>query len=326
MFDELNNVLLELHAGCRRQTADEFKKWALDLASTVVPFEMSNWANAVVTDGMTHTFNVCSRGLDPGFNHRMSENSHLDTRLLEAYTRLGETLLRDALDPSDTSPKFHRIVLKPSCVRFAAMTMFMDTRTRVVDGIVLMRKTAALQFSEKERLLVQALVPHLHQTRIANQIERGSDILNEGLRASYHTLVCSNDGLVIASEEQASTKLLQQWPGWDGGKLPGDLTNTIKMAVSEYTAKRLGCTNVVAWVHPGQNQTLVRLREPNAIDTLGQREFTVAEQFATGSTYKEIAKTIGSSPSTVSNQLSSIYIKLGISNKSELARQLENWR
>lgn len=328
MSEALNTTLLELHAGCRRQSIDDFKLWALELANALVPFDSANWANAVVADGMTHTFGFSSIGLDSDFNRRMSEHSKLDKRMLDAYSRLGETLIRDSHDPDEVTPEFKRIVLDPANVRYAAMTMFMDEITSVIDGIVLMRAPAGTQFSKDEHLLIQALVPHLHQTRIANQIERSCDDIFTDSRASYYILVSNNEGLVIASEDAASAKLLQQWPDWSGGLLPDTLTNAIKQANGEQAAVRLASDKVVAWLHPNpmKNQTLIRLREPNEIDTLGQRERTVAEQFAAGFTYKQIAKSVGSSPSTVSNQLSSIYAKLDISSKNELARKFEYWR
>jgi len=279
MQEKLNHFLLELHAGCRRRPVEQFKDWALDLAQSVVPFGYANWANAVLVNGVTFTFNACARGVDTEFNQRLNENAHLDERLNEAYARWGETILRDTQDPSDVPPDFRRLVLDPAGVRFAALTMFMESSTCVIDGIVLMRGPSAQQFSEKERLLVEAFVPHLHQTRMANQIERGCDVLDDSQSAVYHTIVSNNDGLVIAAEETATMMLLQEWPDWKGGSLPQPIIQKIAAANITSSPKRLNRGRLVAWLHPGKKQTLVRLRAPNVVHTLGERQLMVAERY-----------------------------------------------
>ncbi|MFA6310695.1 MAG: LuxR C-terminal-related transcriptional regulator [Sterolibacterium sp.] len=59
---------------------------------------------------------------------------------------------------------------------------------------------------------------------------------------------------------------------------------------------------------------------------LSPRETQVAEYFATGRSYKEIASTLGVSPNTVHAQLARVYQKLGISDKALLSTSLANAR
>lgn len=56
--------------------------------------------------------------------------------------------------------------------------------------------------------------------------------------------------------------------------------------------------------------------------TLTKREITVAERYASGETYKEIAAGLNIAPSTVRNHLAAVYRKLGVSNKPQLIREL----
>lgn len=55
---------------------------------------------------------------------------------------------------------------------------------------------------------------------------------------------------------------------------------------------------------------------------LSEREFTVAERYATGETHKEIAAKLHIAPATVRNHLAAIFRKLEVKNKSELIRAL----
>lgn len=55
---------------------------------------------------------------------------------------------------------------------------------------------------------------------------------------------------------------------------------------------------------------------------LSKREITVAEHYADGQTYKEIARDLGISPATIRNHLASIYRKFEINNKAQLVHRL----
>ena len=55
---------------------------------------------------------------------------------------------------------------------------------------------------------------------------------------------------------------------------------------------------------------------------LSERELTVAERYATGETYKEIAGKLHIAPATVRNHLAAVYRKLEVKNKPELIRAL----
>ena len=58
-------------------------------------------------------------------------------------------------------------------------------------------------------------------------------------------------------------------------------------------------------------------------ETLSKRELEVASAYASGESYKEIARTLGLSPTTVRTHLRTVYTKLGVTSKIELARFLE---
>lgn len=67
---------------------------------------------------------------------------------------------------------------------------------------------------------------------------------------------------------------------------------------------------------------LLHLREIAPCDRLSQREWDVATAFGRGMSHKEIAKHLGIAPGTVRNHLTTIYEKLGVSNKAELVHSL----
>lgn len=64
------------------------------------------------------------------------------------------------------------------------------------------------------------------------------------------------------------------------------------------------------------------IRRLRAIDRLTPRESDVARAFSSGQSYKEVARALQLSPATVRHYLREIYIKLGLTDKAELASLL----
>lgn len=64
---------------------------------------------------------------------------------------------------------------------------------------------------------------------------------------------------------------------------------------------------------------LLKGRRKTAVDSLSRREMEVAKRFGEGRSYQDIALALHISPDTVRNHLKTIYAKLGIGNKVELA-------
>jgi len=67
---------------------------------------------------------------------------------------------------------------------------------------------------------------------------------------------------------------------------------------------------------------LLTARPRCAIEQLSARETDVARLFGDGRTYKEIAQVLGMSPNTVRHHIRSIYTKLGVNSKAEIAHLL----
>jgi len=68
----------------------------------------------------------------------------------------------------------------------------------------------------------------------------------------------------------------------------------------------------------------ISLRIKNKLDDLSDREKQVVAGICQGNTFKQIARNLGLSPSTVSNHLYRIYLKIGINSRSELVQLVKN--
>jgi DNA-binding NarL/FixJ family response regulator len=82
--------------------------------------------------------------------------------------------------------------------------------------------------------------------------------------------------------------------------------------------------NNIGWhVRECGSWLLLHASPPGAAAALSRRERQVAEVYGEGLSHKEIARRLGSSPSTVRTQLQSIYRRLGVHSRTELQRAIE---
>lgn len=110
----------------------------------------------------------------------------------------------------------------------------------------------------------------------------------------------------------------EQWPDWTGGQLPEPLASLVATAAQTQSAHTYSSNSQVVHIHPVEGEIFMRIRARNQIDTLGERELDVAKRFAEGHSHKEIAQALGLSPSTVSNQLSAVYVNSTYRTKPNL--------
>jgi len=166
-----------------------------------------------------------------------------------------------------------------------------------------------------EQVVNQAL-PHLLQAR---QINARLNAARLHLHATV-TLLSSTQGRLYFAVEEAITLMQEEWPEWSPPFLPGALLAALRGRPGmDYAGRRL---HIRAKLEH-QILTLSITRRSESAHGLTAAERRCAVLAAQGLQYKEIAARLLVSPSTVRNQLASVYRKLNVRNKTSLARVLE---
>lgn len=122
--------------------------------------------------------------------------------------------------------------------------------------------------------------------------------------------ICDQHGYIYEAEPEFIELIDQSFPNRPPNRLPSDLeqsTNT-GLAFSRQAVGDLFCVEV--W-------------PKGALDILTEREQDVVDGVCQGQTFKEIARGLGLSPSTVSNHLYRIYNKLNVNSRSELIQTVQ---
>lgn len=173
-------------------------------------------------------------------------------------------------------------------------------------------------FDEREAVLFLHLVRHT--------LQLWGYMLQDSLKvASTQSISCiavaRGDGRIVYVGPNIFALLLQHWPNWEGGMLPCEMLTQVSDAP---VSLRFGGGTIN--ISPrGEHIWLLYTGTQATTANLSPREWRVAQLFASGYSYKEIAKLLSLKPSTVRTYLRDAYLRLGISNKSQLESALGPW-
>lgn len=172
-------------------------------------------------------------------------------------------------------------------------------------------------FSIAEQWLVEQLMRHLLQAEQLNwRISLGSTLP----ACPAHLALANGQGRLETASPEFCATLLLEFPDWTGETLPVALMNLFSGSGGQWKGRNINMVlkhEAGSVAAPWQVQLQQRIGEG-----LTPREEQVARAYASGLSYKEIARSCGLSPATVRGYLRECYEKLSVSNKSELSSRL----
>lgn len=204
-------------------------------------------------------------------------------------------------------------------IRQVMLSAFPNTETEAIHLIGLARKTVHPAFTEAERTLLETLSPHLLIAWNLNSRLYLNHATSNSFKLPDNIALTDKSGLLHQATTAFCKRLALQWPQWQGPLLPQEVCRWLgtlsgnEHHILKLNRLRLSCTCL-------DDVFLLQARELNPLDTLTRREHAVAKLFSEGFNYKEIAKELAISPSTVRNHLNKVYIRLGINNKIQIAQ------
>jgi DNA-binding CsgD family transcriptional regulator len=183
-----------------------------------------------------------------------------------------------------------------------------------VDLMSLWRARPGQHYVEGDRRLSDLLLPHVFQAgRVSRRLfdQLASDA------ADRISVLANLHGCLHTAPADAIALLQREWREWSPPLLPPQL---MRQLASNQQLLYSGDHIVVKAASLGPALHLQISGRPTL--NLTAAEWNVARLAAQGLSYKDIARQLGNSPSTVRNQLHSVYSKLGVNNKTQLAARL----
>jgi DNA-binding CsgD family transcriptional regulator len=311
MENDLSRLLLEIHRGGRTIEPGQFQDWALEQIKQHIPFDAAMWSYGVVHEHAAHPH--------AAHVHAMPAHSQAEIFHLWQY----DALHRKALQQIDsqiacTASAFQLAPdspLRQYAIEHVLCSLIVDPLSRLLTTIALCRSADKPPFTEEEQALNQALLPHVVDVYGNNRLDHLMQLRERGSNI-YSPALADSEGMLHVIDKRFPQILLEEWPTWKGPYMPQSMLQWLRFEQQlPYTGHTL-----VAYATASDEHILLRARKKQPYDSLGKREHEVAELFAQGLSYKEIAKAMEISPSTVGNHLYTVYAKLGINNKLELAK------
>lgn len=317
----LGEALLALYRLVRGIPPEKFRDEALEAIKPFLPFERAQWGTFIHAgnDWVVHSYHP----------HGMPYEKHLEWQRLRQYdqvaqrisARPGHTVSVDVLRQKlEIHPDMLAHIRKWGLERTLS-TVWRDPHVQIWVAIGVHRGADGAPFSERERKLMQELVPHLIEAWNANAILYTDRSATSEREASLRRALVDREGLIYSIENGFAVLLRTEFPEWQGPRLPEALTASLLARETEaYRGKAIAAARLR---ETPDGMLLVGVRPVSTVDRLTARERAVARDFAAGRTYKEIASRFGVSPATVRNQLQAAYAKLGVTRKIELAKILK---
>lgn len=302
---DLSEFLLELYNDAAECGPDDLRRRTLRNLQAFVPFDFAVWGGGwadgrLVTDLTVLDQDVTVLG---DWEAVAEQDAFCDLTL----NNLGQTARFD-----DVANYRGGMAYNEHWRRFDASHMMATIVAEKTDGYVsfvgLCADDRPGAFTDAERVLKQMLMPHLSQAARINRAmrTRGTVIEREAVA------LVRQDGSILSVQGPFHDFAEAEW-GLRIATIPVDMMATLRRD-GEWRGQTLS-----ARLSPFGRNCFVHVSLMSALSGLSGREREVAELFASGMTSKEVARTLGTSPSTVRNQVVRIYEKLGISNKAALA-------
>lgn len=314
--DQLSAFLLDLYRAQRELSLEEFQPAALDRLHADLPFETACWGLLTVSDGggrlhSSHVWGVEATRPWLELARRAAEQA--------LVTGLGRTVQLRANDRR-LQPRL-RELLRICGASSGLMTVLPKAELDSCAFLGLFRAADEAAFNPAERRFKQTIAPHMIDAWQGNWLSHVERLQASRERQHAPMAVADQQGELHVAESRFRSLLLLEWPNWRGPALPAAIAERLGLQAVEIATTRLLITAT-----PADGIYLLKLRPRAPADRLTPRERRVGEAFAEGLSYKEVARRLELSPSTVRSYLRTIYGKLEVSDKAALAGRLQQGR
>jgi DNA-binding CsgD family transcriptional regulator len=177
-------------------------------------------------------------------------------------------------------------------------------------------RSAGRDFTERDRLVLDLLQPHLARFWLAARTHRllkaALASLDEASERDSRGVILLVDGEVEFASAPARRLLREFFPGVTADRLPVALEEWLESGATRLLVSRRGSRELS--VYRADDALLLEERHEEAQLTARERE--VLAWVARGKTNAEIARRLWLAPSTVSKHLENVYAKLGVSTRT----------
>lgn len=316
MDSKANQLVVDLYRAGREVPFANFQEWALTQMHEVLDFDAAWWGRGANKPLMVHQVHLhrCAPTLVDDYAPWIEVDFFREAVCAQPGTTISvsDLMSRKKLEATAIYREFgakHR-------VEWSLGTVLIEPLSSLNEFITVWRKDAERPFSEAERAIKQFLMPHLAESYRNCRLLH---LLENGRRESASCwALCNSDGILVDAHRRFAGMVKSEWPAWNSAELPAAMRKQV-VAGKDYLGRQLAIQ-----ARPLSGYLYLEARPKSAVDQLSRREREVANHYAEGRTYVEIATLLGLAPATVRNLISRAFQKLVVNNKAELVRRLRD--
>ncbi|MBL4910182.1 MAG: helix-turn-helix transcriptional regulator [Alteromonadaceae bacterium] len=293
-------------------TLANFPCWSLDLLQQVISFDGAIWGTGHTSTQAFHT--QASVDVDQKIFSRLKDTLNINPIFAQLMLNPSSPVdMADVINDDDFyQSDIYQQCFQPFGIERILSSIHIDDRSGIFTLLTLYRYDRQHTFSSHEKAIQQQLLFHL----LSASSHRQFLALKETFLESTATpnpqdkyAICDSAGIYHAVEA-GFLDIIECY------------TNTQQGQKFPFAIKNHDCSYNEGSLHINLAKLgdlyRISIRLKNQLDDLTDREKQVVAGICQGNTFKQIAKQLALSPSTVSNHLYRIYLKLGINSRSEL--------
>lgn len=300
----LEQVISRLYRSTKDIDIAHFRQWALTEIQTLIPYDAAIWSTGHLSTRTFHTHTTL--GLPKYFPDLLLEHLAINPLRKALFNHVGRAIdMTEVIDDQAFyASEIYKQVFQVHGIHRILSSIHLCRRTGIYTLLSLYRFDPEERFQELEKQHHQRLLFHL--------VEAAShacflSLKNPNEAHAYHA-ICDKEGIYHEAEPNFMDLMENNFGTQDLNRFPLNLA----LAEQQYNELKIRSEAL-------GDLYRVSIRETSPLDTLTTREQEVVDGVTQGLSFKQIAKKLQLSPSTVSNHLYRIYQKLNINNRSELA-------
>lgn len=318
MDTDLNELIIELYRGVRGVAVTDFKKWALENIRRVIPFDSGLWCSGTAVPMQMHDLFLLNQSHDliaDYLAHARAQDflwPHM-CRQPGITINSADLVSRHAFEHSE----LYRVFARRHGIECVLATSLPESGSAVRSIVAFWRGDASRAFTERERRATEILTRHLIEADKMNRLFHIEMPHQAGKRLTWATAVCEPSGMLCLTDSRFKAVLRSEWLDWNNARVPRKLAAHVQQQGGPFVGRE-----IIIHAHAIGGLILLKARRKAAVDRLGKKEHQTALFLAEGRSYQEVARLRKASLATIRNQAHSIYQKLSVMNKAQLAHAL----
>lgn len=318
----ISAAILDVHDSVPLAPFATYRETCLERVRALIPFDAAIWGSGAEEPQMIFGIAACDFPPERLMEYALRWQPH--DLLRSAVSRQpGECLRNEDIQSLDAhyASEIYREFCGPAGIEHALGVTQIDHVTNVGELIFLFRSDRRAVFRDDERDGLELLMPHLVSAwrhRLLWHVARQTSGAGGGTKAlpAGHAVIDAL-GQVHASDAPFGLRIRGLFPSWIGPRLPDALVRAVQQ-----TPQRIHVGGQGFQLLRGEDRHILTFAAEPETPLLSPAERRVALLFVQGLTAPKAAAELGLSRATVRNHLTSIYVKLGVHSKVELARRL----